>query len=118
MKVIIAGGREYGSYPELKAYCDAVLEDLNVECILSGTAPWADSLGEQYAIEKGFPLERYSADWNTHGKEAGKIRIRDMAENADMLIAFWDGESGGTGNMISIARQLGLKVFVKAYEAE
>ena len=118
MKVIIAGGREYGNYPELKAYCDTVLEDIHVDCILSGTARGADSLGEQYATERGHPLERYPADWNTLGKDAGKIRNRDMAENADMLIAFWDGESGGTGNMISIARRLGLKVFVKIYDAE
>jgi dissimilatory sulfite reductase (desulfoviridin) alpha/beta subunit len=36
-----------------------------------------------------------------------------MAENADALIAVWDGESRGTKMMIDIAKKKGLKVFVK-----
>ena len=35
-----------------------------------------------------------------------------MAEYADRLIAFWDGRSSGTKDMIKIARLLGLYVEV------
>ena len=38
-----------------------------------------------------------------------------MAENADALIAFWDGESRGTKNMIEEATALNLAVRVKLY---
>lgn len=35
-----------------------------------------------------------------------------MATYADVLIAFWDGKSKGTKNMIELATQAGLKVGV------
>jgi len=38
-----------------------------------------------------------------------------MAERADALIAFWDGESRGTSNMIEEAKSKGLAVRVKLY---
>lgn len=39
-----------------------------------------------------------------------------MAEYADALIAFWDGKSKGTKNMIEEAEKRNLKVIVKNYE--
>ena len=33
-----------------------------------------------------------------HGKSAGYIRNEQMAQNADALVAFWDGKSKGTKN--------------------
>jgi hypothetical protein len=35
-----------------------------------------------------------------------------MAENADALVAIWDGKSRGTANMIQEAEKRGLRVFV------
>ncbi|MBR1697914.1 MAG: DUF2493 domain-containing protein, partial [Anaerovibrio sp.] len=83
--------------------------------IVSGHAPGADTLGERYAHEHGLKCELYPADWNTHGKAAGPIRNAEMANNADALIAFWDGESRGTKNMIETAKAKGLRVAVVKY---
>lgn len=44
------------------------------------------------------------------------MRNREMAANADALIAFWDGKSRGTKNMIEEAQKRGLKVSIKHYE--
>ena len=38
-----------------------------------------------------------------------------MAKNADCLLAFWDGESRGTYNMINTAKKRKLKVRVFNY---
>ena len=59
------------------------------------------------------PLQIYRADWETHGRAAGPIRNRKMAENASALIALWDGASRGTKNMIETAQKKGLLVYVK-----
>lgn len=72
-------------------------------------------MGERYARERGFQLRRFPADWEQHGKSAGHIRNAKMADNADALIAFWDGESKGTKNMIDNARRKGLAVRVIQY---
>ena len=39
-----------------------------------------------------------------------------MAENADALLAIWDGESRGTKHMIDTAREKGLEVYVYMVE--
>lgn len=73
-------------------------------------------MGERYARERGFQLRRFPADWEQYGKSAGHIRNAKMADNADALIAFWDGESKGTKNMIDNARRKGLAVRVIQYQ--
>ena len=51
-----------------------------------------------------------------HDKAAGPIRNRQMAEYADYLIAFWDGESRGTRNMIETMKKLGKHGVVIRYD--
>lgn len=117
-RVIIAGGREFNDYQLLKEKCDNILATMVKSCqivILSGTAKGADKLGEQYAQEKGYTVEQYPADWNSHGKKAGIIRNAQMANSAQALIAFWDGKSRGTKNMIEVASSKGLAVRVVNY---
>jgi glycerophosphoryl diester phosphodiesterase len=66
--------------------------------------------------EPDFPLRTIQANWDRYGKSAGPIRNREMARNADALIAIWDGVSRGTSNMIETAKDLGLKVHIYRYE--
>lgn len=112
MKVIIAGSRNFYNYELLKSECDRILKGLSDIEIVSGTAKGADTLGERYAVERGYKLTKFPANWNLHGKSAGHIRNREMAEYADMLICFWDYRSRGSLNMIETAAKLYLKVHV------
>lgn len=117
-RVIIAGGRDFNDYALLKAKCDNILAEKATThhiIIVSGAARGADNLGEKYAQEHSYTIEKYPADWNTHGKAAGPIRNAQMANSADALIAFWDGKSHGTKSMINIARSKGLFVRVINY---
>ena len=83
--------------------------------IVSDHASGADALGERYAQERGYETEVYPADWKTNGRAAGPIRNAQMAAVADALIAFWDGKSRGTKNMIDTATKRGLQVAVVRY---
>jgi len=113
MRVVIAGGREFNNYELLREICD---EHITPDSeIVSGGARGTDTLGERYAKETGRDLKTFPADWNKHGKGAGHIRNKQMAEYSDMLIAFWDGESKGTKNMIETSMKLGLKVIIQKY---
>jgi len=113
MKVIIAGSRDFDDYSLLRDYCDHILSQKGATEVVSGTARGADQLGERYAKERGYFIQRFPADWNAYGKAAGYIRNRKMAEYADALIAFWDGKSRGTLNMISLAKECGLQIRIK-----
>lgn len=116
-RVIIAGCRDLDNYELLKERCDFFLQNQKKEdvVIVSGHASGADALGERYAQERGYKLETYPADWQTHGKAAGPIRNEQMANISNALIAFWDGKSRGTKNMIETATKRGLQVAVVRY---
>ena len=110
MRTIIAGSREGVILQHVE---DAIEKsEFEITTVISGTARGADTFGEFWAEANGIPVERFPADWELYGKRAGFRRNVQMAENADALIAIWDGESKGTQHMINIATQKGLKVFV------
>ena len=118
-KVIIAGSRGFSNYKLLKEQCNKYLCEKRRTCniiIVSGHARGADTLGERYAQDEGFALEVYPAQWKKLGKQAGYRRNEQMAEVADALIAFWDGESKGTKHMIDIMNNKGLPTKVVNYD--
>lgn len=117
-KIIIAGGRDFMDYNLLKEKTNKILQEKKVThkiVIISGCARGADTLGLRYASENAFDVEEYPADWNKYGKKAGYVRNVEMAENADALIAFWDGKSKGTKHMIDIATERNLPIRVIRY---
>jgi len=63
----------------------------------------------------GYPVAKFPADWNKFKKSAGYKRNVEMAENADALIAFYDGKSKGTGHMIDIAKEKNLLIRIILY---
>ena len=118
-RVIISGGRDFNDFELMKNKCDLYLSqkrETHRIVVVSGTARGADSLGEHYARLRGFGLQRYPANWDRDGKAAGPIRNALMARNADALIAFFDGSSRGTANMIQSAKERGLPVKIVQYK--
>lgn len=117
IKVIIAGGRDFNNYELLRQKMDSVLRNRQDEeiIIVSGKARGADALGERYADERGYRVSEHPADWDRFGKAAGYIRNKEMAKEADALVAFWDGKSRGTKHMIDLAREHGLKISIVYY---
>lgn len=122
-RVIIAGTRDFDNYTLLCEYADKMLANrkeagYNI-IIVSGCATGADTLGEQYAEARGYQVERYPAQWRDangrYDKGAGVKRNALMADNADALLAYWDGKSRGTKNMIQEATKRGLLVRIKEY---
>lgn len=117
-KIIIAGGRDFNDYTLLTKVCNEAIPRMagdNTPVIISGGAAGADSLGEQYAQENGIAIERHPADWKKHGKAAGPIRNAEMAACADFMIAFWDGKSRGTQNMMMNAVKKDIPCIVVTY---
>lgn len=110
MKTIIAGTRDINDYDTvIKAVNDSGFMISEVVC---GMAPGADMLGKQWALEHNIPVAKFPADWKKYKNAAGPIRNAEMANYGDALIAIWDGKSKGTANMIKLARNKNLKVFV------
>ena len=118
-RVVLAGGRDFTDYDLLRTSCLSFLGNKLTSpqvIVISGHASGADSLGERFAQEHGLQVELHAADWVKHSRAAGPIRNKEMAECSDALIAFWDGKSRGTKNMIDSARRYGLDVSIVPYK--
>lgn len=116
--VIIAGGRDFADYRLLAQKCDFFFQNKLPTAIISGLAKGADLLGKQYAEVRGIPVLEFPAQWDKYGKRAGMLRNQEMLEAADAVVAFWDGQSNGTQNMIEIAKKAGVPVRVVRYKTE
>jgi predicted Rossmann fold nucleotide-binding protein DprA/Smf involved in DNA uptake len=120
-RVVIAGCRDYNNYDEAKLYIDFCLSNIRREndiVIVSGCASGADAIGERYARQNGFKVEKYPANWEKYGRGAGPIRNKQMAQACDYVICFWDGKSRGTKSMIEFAREYNKPVKIKKICAE
>lgn len=109
-KIIIAGSRDFLDQEFLDKTLDEIIKSKeNIE-IVSGLAPGADTLGKNWAKKNEIPVKPFPANWKAWGKSAGYRRNKEMAEYADSLIAFWDGKSPGTANMIDLAEIYKLEI--------
>jgi len=119
LKVIVAGGRDFADYNKLSAvifdYAESVGDDVGV-AIVSGMARGADALAHTFAKNEGVQVYEFPANWDKYGKRAGYVRNTEMAEFADALIAFHDGTSRGTANMIQTMLNMNKPILVVPYE--
>lgn len=115
-RIVVAGSRDYNNYQEAKNYIDLCISRIKKEYTLvfvSGACRGADALGERYAEENGYKIEKYIADWSEFGKSAGPNRNKEMAKVADYVICFWDGKSKGTQSMIKFTLQFDKPIRIK-----
>lgn len=114
-RIIVAGGREFADYDYLASTMGAVTANLDHFIVIHGDCRGADKLAGRWTTEHGHKCVPCPAEWDLFGKAAGPRRNELMAQNADALVAFWDGKSTGTSGMIKLAETYGLKVRVKRY---
>lgn len=103
MKIIIAGSRKVSKYEIVAAaiHFSGLADD--IEEVVSGGAQGVDEYGEEWAEEHDLPIRRFVPEWEKHGRAAGPIRNRQMAQYANGAIIIWDGVSRGTSSMIQEA---------------
>jgi hypothetical protein len=133
MKVIVAGSRRITDYPLVHTILDntAITYRLFVEELVNGLANGVDKLARQWAVFHGIPPKDFPADWNnlttpgaiirtnkygSYNLRAGYDRNEAMAKYVEssgggVLIAIWDGYSGGTRDMVERAFNHNLFVF-------
>lgn len=110
MRVIVAGCREFKNYRYVERKLDFLLGNIQRLEIVHGAARGVDSLGKRWGNERGHKVTPFPADWDANPRVAGFLRNQEMADYADRLVAFWDGHSGGTADMIRRAERRGLKI--------
>ena len=114
MRVIVCGMRDWSDEEAVVS----ALKDLHARywsiTVVEGGAAGADRIAATW-VKKLNNLsvrhEVFPADWEKDGRSGGPIRNARMADaGADLCLAFWDGNSKGTADMIRCAVQRGIEV--------
>jgi hypothetical protein len=116
MNIAIVGGRDFSDYTLLK---ESILSYISIygvlDNIVSGGAKGADTLAAQFATEIGIPLLVFKPDYQKYGRGATLVRNTQIIENADVVFAFWDGQSKGTKDSITKAKKLQKELHIISY---
>ena len=130
MRVIICGGRDFIDYDFMFKKLDMIFANSKPVEIVSGKNKMevkddkgrvikitgADYYGERYAEKNGIAVKPFPADW-AQGRKAGPLRNEEMAKYATHCVAFWDGNSRGTKDMIDRAKAHGLPTRVILFQS-
>ncbi len=87
----------------------------NTELIVSGGAKGIDQVAEKYADKKGIAKLIIKPNYQKFGRGAPLIRNKEIVENADLILAFWDGKSRGTIHSVKYAMKCGKKVYLHEF---
>lgn len=109
MKVAVIGSRTFSDYELLKN----TLRCIHITEIVSGGDTGADKLAEQYSEEKSIPLQ--IIPHTEHPETSNASRTYNIISAAQLVVAFWDGKSPGTGDLLKYARQKEKKIVLKYF---
>lgn len=112
MNLVICGTRTFTDFEEFQIILNNMGWDFKEITIISGGARGADTLAEKFSTVHRIPFIKMPALWNQLGKGAGLIRNEQMAKKADVVVAFWDGKSKGTRDMIDRSLNKGVETHV------
>ena len=89
------------------------------ECteIISGGAKGIDTCAKIWAQSRGIPVTEYLPAYDTYGRAAPHVRNRKIVDEADAVMAFWDGASKGTAATVAYAKKQGKTVTVISFSA-
>jgi hypothetical protein len=119
-RVIVTGSRQLAGRSVVWDVLDKLTADCGPLLVVHGGCPnGADRFASEWCAMRGVGLVVYHAEWNRHGKLAGRIRNREMvADGADLVVAFPQDGAGnrGTRHCVEVAREAGLPVIVHGPE--
>jgi hypothetical protein len=107
LPLVIAGSRGLlVTSDQIHEEVDAMLAEFNLvpNEVVSGCAPGIDRCGEAWATAVHLPIKRFPAQWAKYGRSAGPRRNMEMGQYGGALLAFWDGSSRGTQDMVAQMR--------------
>lgn len=110
MRVAVIGSRNL-RVDDLEQYLPE-----NVSEIISGGAKGVDTSAAEYAKAHDLKLTTLLPDYRRYGRGAPLKRNVQIAESADLVLAFWDGKSHGTKFVIDHCRKHHLPISVHLME--
>ena len=122
MKICIIGSRSIDKAEFVIPILDRFMKDhvVGTPVILSGGAKGVDQISKEYAKTHGYDfvelLPYHLLDPSTEfSSKYFFIRSKQIIDNADKVLAIWDGKSKGTEYSIKYSQKRGIPVMVIKY---
>jgi predicted Rossmann fold nucleotide-binding protein DprA/Smf involved in DNA uptake len=110
MRVAIVGSRRYPELERVGAYVDALPRNAT---LVTGSASGVDAAATEAARRRGLPVIRVAASFEeVSDPRRSAERNQRLIDQAEVLVAFWDGASAGTRGTIERALDSGREVHV------
>jgi len=118
MKIAIVGSQSFNDFSLLEKviFNNIKLEDIDL--VISGGTKGADRLGERFAIIHKIEKQIFYPEWRKYGKQAGYLRNIKIIRNADLVFAFWDGQSPGTRHTINLCKEHNKQCIIQKFKGE
>ena len=100
MKLAIIGSRSI-----VKLDLDDYIKEIP-DTVISGGAKGIDTIAWEWALKKNIDIIVHRPNYNLHGRGAALRRNDIIIDEADKIIAFWNGSSTGTKYVIDRAKKL------------
>ena len=106
MKIVIIGSKGM-SVPDLEQYLPSQTTE-----IVTGGADGVDASAKEYAEAHEIKLTEFLPDHEQYGEDAVIQRNLAMIRYAEMVLAFWNGESRGTKELIDQCNEMEIPIRV------
>ena len=106
MKIAIIGSRTI-TITDFSSYLPSEISE-----IVSGGARGIDQAARDYALSHHIKLTEFLPNYTRYGRAAPIRRNTEIIDYADEVLAFWNGSSKGTKNVIETCRKRNKKITV------
>lgn len=110
MKLAVIGSRGFTDKERL--FRELVPYEKDCSLLISGGAKGADTLAEEWARVNKIETLIFKPDGALYAQGAYRIRNEKIVNEADLVIAFWDGSSPGTKMVLNYCVKVGKEVRV------
>ena len=113
LTIVVTGTRRPTSEDRIRQALDNVLQRANAPVkLVHGNEPGVEAVAEEWAEENAIESDVYPANWEEEGRTAGTDRNYRMMREAqpDMVLAFPEGNTPGTQQIIKLAQTEGIPV--------
>lgn len=80
--------------------------------IVSGGAKGIDTCAREFAQANEYKFTEFLPDYKKYGRAAPLYRNTEIVDYSDLVLAFWDGKSTGTKDVIDKCKERGVPVKV------
>ncbi len=112
LKLAVIGSRTFNDYALVEQTLDSFQNPHPIGEIVSGGATGADTLAARYAALHHISVLIFTPNYKLYKQGAPLRRNLEIVESCDTVLAFWDGQSKGTKNVLDHALRLQKPVII------